>query len=330
MNQTTPDHVLDISAHLRITPDRLSSLHSEFSWMRCLGHQIHDFSEFEFLNSQKTVNGHINGKILQIVSQLVGPQEGLSISTLCVEKFVLQVTHVVTDVPLGVRLNRDTTFYQFCPKWWVLGSEIGFRLNINKQIDIHQFLINFLHVWRWWQIISWRSYFIVCFFTIIYFIVTFIYQMGNLCKITIISLTVFVQLGPSVFSRKSVYQHRKHMYVSFNDVLSKDFESYLLEDPREWLLDNTGVTYVSSNRKNHLHSYEVGVQMIFLYFKILNHSRQIENSNFRDSNGLLLLIYTWKTGNNVRIRLEMYSITCFCTYSVCDHHIWSWRGPIST
>ena len=72
-NQTTPDRVPDIFSHPRITPDRLISLNSEFYGTRCLGHQIHDFSKFEFLNIWKTVNGHINGKNLWNVSRLVGP-----------------------------------------------------------------------------------------------------------------------------------------------------------------------------------------------------------------------------------------------------------------
>ena len=58
------------------------------------------------------------------------------------------------------------------------------------------------------------------------------FQMSkrNFCKIIINSFTVCVPLSHSLFSRKSVYQHRKHVYVSFNDVLSKDFESYPLAD----------------------------------------------------------------------------------------------------
>ena len=169
-----------------------------------------------------------NGYFSEIFSRLVGPQEGLSISNLWVEKYVLQVTHVITYFPLGVRLKQGTTFYAFSPQNWFLRSEIGFQLNINKQINIYQFFINFLHAWRWWQIISWRSYFRMRLFVVIYLIVTFICQRSDLCKIIITTHSVFVPLGPSVFSRKSVGQHRKHVCVSFNDALSKDFESYPL------------------------------------------------------------------------------------------------------
>ena len=152
----------------------------------------------------------------------------------------------------------------------------------------------------------------------------------NLCKIIITSPTVFVQLSHSLFSIKSVYQHRKHIYVSFNDVLCKEFGSYPLADFQGWLMDNTGVTCESSKNKNHLHSYAVGVQMIFLYFKILPHSRKIENSNFLDFNGMLIVTFTSKPVNIVRIPLEKYSVTCFYTYSECEHHMWSWWDPIST
>ena len=48
---------------------------------------------FRNLNTKKTVNGRVNGKIPQIVSQLVGPQEGLSISTLSVEESTRQDTY---------------------------------------------------------------------------------------------------------------------------------------------------------------------------------------------------------------------------------------------
>ena len=107
----TSEHVPDILPHLLIIPDRLGHSNTEFSWMRCLGHQIHRFSRFEFLNSFKTVNGHINSKILSIVSRLMGPQEGLSITTLSVEQMTLQITYitqVIIHSPLGVTLNRGT------------------------------------------------------------------------------------------------------------------------------------------------------------------------------------------------------------------------------
>ena len=123
----------------------------------------------------------------------------------------------------------------------IFRTGIGFRLNINNQIDIDQFFINSLHVWRWWQIISWRSRFRMCLFIVFYLIVTSKYQKSNLRKIIVNSFTVCVRLSHSLFSRKSVYQHRKHVCVSFIQVLSKDFESYSLADFQEWLLYNTGV-----------------------------------------------------------------------------------------
>ena len=142
---------------------------------------------------------------------------------------------------LGVRLNQDTTFKDFTSKSRVFRSEIGFRLNINNQIDINQFFINSLHVWRWWQIISWGSYFRMCLFIVIYLIVTFQISKSNLCKITINSFAVCVPFPHSPFSRESVYQHRKHVCGSFIQVPSKGFESYSLADSQEWLLCNTGV-----------------------------------------------------------------------------------------
>ena len=173
----------------------------------------------------------------------------------------------------------------------------------------------------------------MCLFIVIYLIVTFKISKNNLCNIIMNSFTVCVPLSHSPFSRKSVCQHRKHVCVSFIQVLSKDFESYSLAASQEWLLNNTGVTCESPkswNRKNHLHSYAVGVQMIFLYFKILPHSRKIENSNFLDFNGMLIVTFTSKPVNIVRIPLEKYSVTCFYTYSECEHHMWSWWDPIST
>ena len=82
--------------------------------------------------------------------------------------------------------------------------------------------------------------------------------------------------------------------------------------------------------KNHLHSYAVGVQMIFWHFKILNHSRQNENSNFLDSHGLLRVTFTSKSINIVRIRLRQYSVTCFYTHRVWGHHAWPWWDSICT
>ena len=129
----------------------------------------------------------------------------------------------------------------FPPKKCVLRSEIDFRLNVNKQIDIYQFFINSLRVWKWWQIISWRMYFRMCLFIVIYLIVTFQISKSNLYKITINSFVVCVPFPHSPFSRESVYQHRKHVCGSFIQVLSKGFESYSLADSQEWLLCNTGV-----------------------------------------------------------------------------------------
>ncbi len=70
--------------------------------------------------------------------------------------------------------------------------------------------------------------------------------------------------------------------------------------------------------------------MIFLYFKILPHSRQTENSNFLDFNGLLIVTFTSKSVNIVRIQLKKYSVTCFYTHSECEHHACSWLDPIRT
>ena len=58
---------------------------------------------FEF---QKTVNGHINGKFLYFGSRLVGPREGLSISTLSVEIYNVKVTYTITHSLLGVELTQ--------------------------------------------------------------------------------------------------------------------------------------------------------------------------------------------------------------------------------
>ena len=57
----TSDHVVDIFPHLLIGPDRLSSSDIEFPRNPLHDHQIHVFAEFEYLNIQKTVNGHIDG-----------------------------------------------------------------------------------------------------------------------------------------------------------------------------------------------------------------------------------------------------------------------------
>jgi hypothetical protein len=44
VNQTSPDQVPGIPAHLIIAPDRLNTPDSEYSSSPCLGHQNHDFS----------------------------------------------------------------------------------------------------------------------------------------------------------------------------------------------------------------------------------------------------------------------------------------------
>ena len=142
---------------------------------------------------------------------------------------------------LTVAPNRDTTFNHLSPQSRFSDLKSDFELNINNQIDIYQFFINSLHAWRWSQIISWRSYFGMCLFIVIYLIVTFIISKGNLCKRIINSFTVCVPFPHSLYSRKSVHQCRKHVCVSFIQVLSKDFESYSLADLQEWLLYNTGV-----------------------------------------------------------------------------------------
>ena len=108
--QMSPDHAQDICAHLRTTLDRLQDSNRENSLTPCLGHHIHEFSKFEFLNIQKTVNGHFNGKNLEIVSRLITPQKGLSIHSLWVEKSICEVDHVFTPLALGVTLNRRSTF----------------------------------------------------------------------------------------------------------------------------------------------------------------------------------------------------------------------------
>ena len=59
----------------------------------------------------------------------------------------------------GWNLIGTLLFKDFPLQITIFRSEIGFRLNINNQIDIDQFFINSLHVWRWWQIISWSSHF---------------------------------------------------------------------------------------------------------------------------------------------------------------------------
>ena len=188
-------------------------------------------------------------------SRLIGPQKGSSISSLWVEKYALQVTHVITYFLLGVRLKRGTNFKDLPSKSWVFRSEIGFRLDINNQIDINQFFINSVHAWSWWQIISWRSYFNNVFVHCDLFDSDFQISKSNLCRIIINSFTVCVQLSHSPFSRKSVYQHRKHVCVSFIQVLSKDFESYSLAASREWLLYNTGVTCESLKSWNREKSF---------------------------------------------------------------------------
>ena len=78
----------------------------------CLDHHIHGFSKFEFLNIQKPVNGHISGKILEIVSRLVTPQEGLSIHSLWMEKSICKVKYVFVLILLEDLQNLRPTFDQ--------------------------------------------------------------------------------------------------------------------------------------------------------------------------------------------------------------------------
>ena len=106
----SPDHVQDICAHLRIIPDRLQASNRENSSTPCLDHHIHEFLKFEFLNIQKTVNGHINGKFLLIVSQLITPQEGLSIQSIWVEKSICKVKYVFVLIPQEDVLNLRPNF----------------------------------------------------------------------------------------------------------------------------------------------------------------------------------------------------------------------------
>ena len=83
------------SAHTYASPRTVCKTQiDKIRYHLCLGHHIHEFSEFEFLNIQKTVNGHINGKILEIVSRLITSQKGLSVHSLWVEKSICEVDHV--------------------------------------------------------------------------------------------------------------------------------------------------------------------------------------------------------------------------------------------
>ena len=135
--------------------------------MPCLNHQIHDFSKFEFLNIQKTVNGHMNVKILWIVSRLVGPQEGLSISTLGVEESILKVIHMFTTSVLGVQPLRGYSFGPICGKIPVLISEdfrnLSIWLIIDNSIKNHQNLINRFDFWNRRTLIMMKFYFLVKF-----------------------------------------------------------------------------------------------------------------------------------------------------------------------
>ena len=132
--------------------------------MPCLNHQIHDFSKFEFLNIQKTVNGHMNVKILWIVSRLVGPQEGLSISTLGVEESILKVTHMfMTPSTVGSTITGTLFWFNF----WE-NPDFDFRnliiwLVIDKSIKNHQNLINRLDFCSGRTLIMMKFYFLVKF-----------------------------------------------------------------------------------------------------------------------------------------------------------------------
>ena len=59
------------------------------------------------MNIQKTVNGHIRDKFLEIISRLSIPQKGLSIHSLWVEKSICEVDHVFIPPSQGVWLKPE-------------------------------------------------------------------------------------------------------------------------------------------------------------------------------------------------------------------------------
>ena len=75
---------------------------------------------------------------------------------------------------LGYALNKPSNLAQNHDFWDPKFNKFDFQLDINKQIDNYHFLINFLHAWRWWEIISWRlrsdSYGIIDFYVGVTFI----------------------------------------------------------------------------------------------------------------------------------------------------------------
>jgi len=131
--------------------------------------------------------------------------------------------------PLGYILNRGTTLPRNIDFRGMNFNEIEFRSSINNQTDNSKFLINFLHAWFWWEIISYFLDFQIYLFTIIYSRVTFIHQRGDLCEIIIFSFTVCVQFWASVYMSKPVKWQRKYHYILFIYVLSKGFISNSVE-----------------------------------------------------------------------------------------------------
>ena len=118
----------------------------------CLDHHIHGFSKFEFLNIQKPVNGHISGKILEIVSQLLIPQEGLSIHSLWMEKSICKVKYVFVLILLEDLQNLRPTFdqNQFSQKGRSNTISNCVYLYV-KQPQIMRFssILYSLHSWNW-------------------------------------------------------------------------------------------------------------------------------------------------------------------------------------
>ena len=106
----------------------------------------------------------MNVKILWIVSRLVGPQEGLSISTLGVEESILKVTHMFTT-PSTVSSTITGTLFWF--NFWE-NPDFDFRnlliwLIIDKSIKNHQNLINRLDFCSGRTLIMMKFYFLVKF-----------------------------------------------------------------------------------------------------------------------------------------------------------------------
>ena len=123
-------------------------------------------------------------------------------------------------------------------------------------------------------------------------------QKTMVCNIYLRSVQGFWKLSPRRFAGVTFEQHRGDLNIT--------------------------------KSKNHLHSYAVGVQMIFWHFKILNHSRRIENSNFLDFDDLPIVTFTSKSINIVRIWWKQYTVTCFYTCRAWGHHAWPWWDSICT